>query len=422
MKKRTKIYNSILLLICISAVFTLSVNAFAKTNYGEDSSALETPGWHRVTSKKYYYVDSNGERAKKGWLTVAGKKYYIEKTGYRSRGLKKIKKKYYYFHKTKGYMVKGWKTINGSRYYFTKKKGYAKTGWLTVKGKTYHFGKLAKMDKGWNTIEEKTYYFDEKGVLQKNCFTPDGKYVDATGVLLQRSTLKKLLQTALQPVGQTLYVWGGAWNEEDTGAGVEAVTLGVSPQWKKFYDQNDSSYDYNQTRYQIHNGLDCSGYVGWTVYNTFNTSNGNEGFVTESEETANFAGKGWGIYAPAGSFSDYRAGDILSSSTHVYIALGQCKDSSLVLLHSSPPGVVICGTCTRDGKYNSEAAELARKYMQKYYPDWYSRYGSVTKGYSYLNSFSRMRWKIKGVSMMRDPDKYSKKTADQILLDLLGPL
>ena len=342
MKKCLKGFAVAFLVITFICAFS-ALSFSAEVNAADKSTKnAEKPGWHKVSSKKYYYVKKSGKRAKKGWLTVKGKKYYINKSGYRSKGFKKIGKKY--------------------------------------------------------------YYFDNKGVQ------------------LKKSTLKKFLKTGLKPVGQTLYVWGGGWNKEDTGAGKEAVTLGISSKWKKFYDKNDADYDYNQTRYQIHDGLDCSGYVGWTVYNTFNTSNGNEGYVMEEEETAAYAKKGWGKYAKAGSFTDFKAGDIMSSSDHVYIVLGQCKDSSVVLLHSSPPGVVICGTCTPDGDENSEAAALAKKYMKKYYPDWYSRYGTITKGTYYLNSFSRMRWKTKGACMMTDPDDYANKYADQILKDLLGPI
>ena len=62
------------------------------------------------------------------------------------------------------------------------------------------------------------------------------------------------LRIAMQPVGQTMYVWGGGWNEADTGAGAEAVTLGVSPRWAEFAAKQDSSYSYENTKYQIHDG------------------------------------------------------------------------------------------------------------------------------------------------------------------------
>lgn len=44
-------------------------------------------------------------------------------------------------------------------------------------------------------------------------------------------TLENLLKTALLPIGNTMYIYGGGWNEEDTGAGIEAMTIGVSHKW-----------------------------------------------------------------------------------------------------------------------------------------------------------------------------------------------
>ena len=39
----------------------------------------------------------------------------------------------------------------------------------------------------------------------------------------ERKTIANLLMTAIKPLGSTRYVWGGGWNEENTGAGVEGV-------------------------------------------------------------------------------------------------------------------------------------------------------------------------------------------------------
>ena len=57
-------------------------------------------------------------------------------------------------------------------------------------------------------------------------------------------TLENLLKTALLPIGNTMYIYGGGWNEEDTGAGIEAITIGVSPKWVEFAIKQDSSYNF----------------------------------------------------------------------------------------------------------------------------------------------------------------------------------
>lgn len=40
-------------------------------------------------------------------------------------------------------------------------------------------------------------------------------------------TTTDFLKNALKPVGQTLYIYGGGWNEAQTGSGTEALTLGL---------------------------------------------------------------------------------------------------------------------------------------------------------------------------------------------------
>ena len=40
-------------------------------------------------------------------------------------------------------------------------------------------------------------------------------------------TIKNLLATAMEPVGTTLYVYGGAWNWQDTAASNQATTIGL---------------------------------------------------------------------------------------------------------------------------------------------------------------------------------------------------
>ncbi len=245
------------------------------------------------------------------------------------------------------------------------------------------------------------------------------KVTTKTSQTKSKSTLKKLLQTALKPVGSTMYVWGGGWNEADTGAGKAARTIGISSKWKAFFKKQTSSYNYNTTKYQIENGLDCSGYIGWSIYNILNTKSGNEGYVMKASDMAsNFASRGWGNYTYKTGVKDYRAGDIMSMPGHVWMVVGQCKDGSVVLLHSSPPGVQISGTATKTGNKNSQAVALAKKYMKKYYPEWYKKYPDCSKGSSYLTQSSRMRWDLSGKSIMSDPDGYRKMSAEQILKDL----
>lgn len=306
------------------------------------------------------------------------------------------------------------KKLDSSKAYQFKVKGYkrnkSKIKYISISNKV----KIKKVKTTLNTSKSKT-----KTTKAAKSSVTKRKVTTKTSQTKTKSTLKKLLQTALKPVGSTMYVWGGGWNEADTGAGKTARTIGVSSKWKAFFKKQTSSYNYNTTKYQIENGLDCSGYIGWSIYNILNTRSGNEGYVMKASNMAsNFASRGWGTYTYKTGVKDYRAGDIMSMPGHVWMVLGQCKDGSVVLLHSSPPGVQISGTATRSGNRNSQAIALAKKYMKKYYPEWYKKYPDSSKGSSYLTQSSRMRWDLSGKSIMSDPDGYRKMSAEQILQDL----
>ena len=225
------------------------------------------------------------------------------------------------------------------------------------------------------------------------------------------------LRIAAQPVGSTMYVWGGGWNEADTGAGVEAVTLGVSPQWAAFAAQQGSGYDMNDTRYQIHDGLDCSGYVGWAVYNALEKENGRPGYVMSSTKMAKtYADMGLGTYIPAEEITDWQAGDIMSMQGHVWIVVGQCDDGSVLFLHASPPGVMFSGTKKADGS-ESQATVLAEQLMRDYFPDWYARFPESARPYSYLTDSSAMRW---STDILSDYEGLREMTAEEVAAMIFG--
>lgn len=213
----------------------------------------------------------------------------------------------------------------------------------------------------------------------------------------QGPTVLDFLKIAIQPVGKTMYVWGGGWNEADTAAGVEATTLGLSPGWTNFAEKQDSAYDYKNHRYQIHDGLDCSGYVGWAVYNTLETENGRPGYVYKSTDMAKeLANRGLGTAMK--NATTWQPGDIVSMKGHVWIALGHCADGSVLLLHSSPPGVMFSGTRLPDGS-ESDATRLAESIMETHYPAWHARYPDSARSHTYLQNTTTLRW---GETMLSD--------------------
>lgn len=259
-----------------------------------------------------------------------------------------------------------------------------------------------------------------------------------------RRTLKNFLATALAPVGAVLYVYGGGWNWQDDGAGRAAVSLGISRCWTEFFQRQDAGYSYRNDAdfsksWYPHNGwneygwagLDCSGYVGWAVYNLMHDASGLPGYVQSASGMArNFARRGWGEWTRKISPGMFQPGDIFSMAGHVWICLGVCGDGSLVILHSTPSpsvtgnpgGGVQISAVGGDG--SCEAYRLAAFYMRRFYPRWSARYAAVCKPYADYTAIAedmragKFSWRLPGA--IRDPDGFSRMTADRILQNLFG--
>ena len=269
-------------------------------------------------------------------------------------------------------------------------------------------------------------------------------------------TLKNYLKTALEPVGTTLYVYGAGWDWQDDLSSNQSMTIGLSQSWIDFFQQQDANYTYKNSAdhahsYYPHNswnqyyyaGLDCSGYVGWVVYNVMHTQNSvntdNDGYVMSSTKMAKtFADKGWGEFTR--DIKSFKPGDIFSMSGHVWTVLGVCDDGSIVFSHSTPSdskagqgggGVQLSAlNPSNPGSTDCEAYRLATKYMQKYYPEWSERYDAVLRSYdSYATPASgstfkvtwsgNFSWNLDGTGLT-DPDGYANMSAAEILADLFG--
>lgn len=365
----------------------------------ETTGVLFTNGIFKV-GKKTYYATEDGS-LKKGWRNVDGKRYYFTLTGTYT-GWKEIKSKWYYFDED-GSIKTGWLTYNGNKYYLSKTKG-----------------SQGVMLTGVQTISGKTYYFNDTGVMEYEV-DDSSSSVAKPG---EAHTLKNYLLGALQPVGNALYVWGGGWAQP------AATYIGVYPKWVTWFNSKGSSYNYaNYMDLSVatrEKGLDCSGFVGWTTYQIMQTRSGvGDGYAVEASTVASvYAQKGYGTLRNQNKLSknnylnQFKAGDVGSMSGHTFIVLGQCSDGSLVIVHSTPPCVQINGTTTPSGDYSSEAATLAKQFMQRYYPSLVKKFNlSCSVGSSYIRASNMLRWNTKTLS---DPDGYRNKTAGQILSDLFG--
>ncbi len=207
--------------------------------------------------------------------------------------------------------------------------------------------------------------------------------------------IRCLMQTALLPVGYTLYIWGGGWNVCDTGAGEDAMRIGVSPRWKAFFCSQDETYDAGKHRYERENGLDCSGYMGWLLYNVLSRYGMPGNYVRKAgEQGPMLAECGFGTWKEAGRVTDWYPGDIMSSEAegHIFLVLEECEDGSLLICHSSPPGVQVNGTVRPDGAKESIAVKKAEACMKRISPEWCKRYDQFWKGNSYLTEYGQFRW------------------------------
>jgi len=208
-----------------------------------------------------------------------------------------------------------------------------------------------------------------------------------------------------------MYVWGGGWNEADTGAGVEALTIGISPNWKAFFEKQDKYYDFEKTRYMIHSGLDCSGYLGWVLFNLIPNR---DGYVMKSGLfTKTLAGYGWGKWYSKNDIKTHIPGDIIGKAGHVWISLGTCRDGSVLILESSSPGVSLYGT--QNGRRKSDAVALAELYMGRYFTSWVIKFSDYSRGQSYLNDYDMFRWDER---FLPDPDGYRTMDPASILRNL----
>ena len=336
---------------------------------------------------------------------------------------------------------------------------------VTVGGKTYDIANVYEITNntaGKATVTAKTAADLTAGATVKVygdtaflTFVAEDYTAPVSGTPGKR-TLKNYLKTALEPVGTTLYVYGAGWDWQDDLSSNQSMTIGLSQSWIDFFQQQDANYTYKNSAdpahsYYPHNswnqyyyaGLDCSGYVGWVVYNVMHTQNSvntdNDGYVMSSTKMAKtFADKGWGTWTR--DIKSFKPGDIFSMSGHVWTVLGVCDDGSIVFLHSTPSdskagqgggGVQLSAlNPNSDNDKNCEAYKLVTKYMTKYYPEWSTRYDAVLRSYDsyatpasgseYSKTWSgNFSWNLDGTGLT-DPDGYADMSAAEILADLFG--
>lgn len=253
-----------------------------------------------------------------------------------------------------------------------------------------------------NTIMDIDFFYKNDVIGSINDFIPG------------KRTLKNFLKVLMAPLGKTIYVFGGGWSFQDDKASFIANTIGCFSAWENFYKMVDENYSYKDDTYPkngwnryFYAGLDCTGYLGWAIYNTlYAESEKEEGFVYPSSIVARTLADyyNFGTWKKPNT-KDYKKiikmlcpGDIVSINGHVYVVLGVCDDNSMLIIHSTVTesitgikggGVQINAISGNgDDDINCEAYHLAQEYMSKYYPEWIKRYPVTVKPVSIYLDFS----------------------------------
>ena len=388
-------------------------------NRAESSRTDSAAGWVSGGGR-WWYREADGSYPRNSWKVINGSWYYFDGSGWMVTGWLKRASGWYYLEPGNGNMVTGWRKIGSTWYYLNPTTGKMATGWTTVGGSKYYMNGSGAMLTDWQNIDGSEYYFYSSGAMAVSTVI-GGVEIGADGKASRTEsqaigTLTKFLKTMIQPVGNTLYVWGGghdAWTDGD------GLRIGMNPKWKQFYNQQGASYNYTKHRYEYQNGLDCSGLVSWAVYNTYNTKSNQKETAYSSTSTgfpAYLTNKGFGSHGRV-SGGTFTPGDVVSMTGHVWVVLGMCSDGSLVIVHATPPVVQISGTVNTAGSTNSEAVKLANAYMKKYYSDAAGKYNLCIASKAYVNNVDRFQWSS---GSMRDPDGLRNMTAAQVLEKLIG--
>ncbi len=317
-------------------------------------------------------------------------------------------------HAVKNTISVSWESSGKSATYYVYEKSSAEEDYHLVRKTSSRKILLKNRQKGLSYTYRVTA---ESGLSSKSdsnaLETSSSKDATTTVPSKGKSTILNFLRTGTAPIGSVMYVYGGGWGSSET------KTIGLSSQWRSFAGKQTSSYNRKKYVFQSHKGLDCTGFVGFTIYNTLQTTSGKSSYVYKSFTLGNRLKKrGLGKTISRKNVKTHHAGDIMyGGSGHAWISLGQCSDGSTVVLHSQKYGVRLCGTPSRSGSSNSQAVQLAKKYMKKYYPSWYRRYPSCTTTASYNTRYDQFIW---SGNVLSDPEGLRLMGAEDVLAKVFG--
>lgn len=149
--------------------------------YSYDAGGFPASCWKEINGARYYF--NNDGYMLTGWLKLDGAWYYLNPSGAMTTGWQNVNGTWYYLN-TSGAMLTGWQSVNG-RWYYLDNNGAMHTGWLKLDDKWYYLDRSGAMTTGWQKVEDKWYYMGDNGIMLRAAWTPDGRYVDSSGALVQ---------------------------------------------------------------------------------------------------------------------------------------------------------------------------------------------------------------------------------------------
>lgn len=155
------VYNKIWHILCCFFLLVTVAFSLENTHAASYHWELTADGWKVQTDGTESYITNQ-------WIFMDGKWYYLDITGV---------------------MQTGWKNLN-DKWYYLWKNGTMATGWVLLeemnKGSWYYFEQSGTMVTGWKEIGGCWYYFGTTGEMASDTITPDGYWVNGSGVWLSK--------------------------------------------------------------------------------------------------------------------------------------------------------------------------------------------------------------------------------------------
>jgi len=129
----------------------------------------------------WYFMDDKGVMFNQTWLHQGGSWYAFKSSGAMISADWLYDNGSWYYLKDSGSMATGW-LKDGGTWYYLKDSGSMATGWIKDNGSWYYLKDSGAMATGWIKDNGKWYYLASSGNMLSNTRTPDGYYVDASGV------------------------------------------------------------------------------------------------------------------------------------------------------------------------------------------------------------------------------------------------